>query len=92
MVSGMGGRQKLAVARNLHLAATKHKENNPAIAKALYIRALEWLSDVDSSVEGRDEFMSLVSKQLAEVSAESQGLDSVEDEVSRPAAIAAARY
>jgi len=92
VVNGMGGRQKLAVARNLHLAANKHKENNPAVAKALYVRALEWLSDVDSSVEGRDEFTSLVSKQLAEVSAEPQGLDSVEDELPRPAAIAVARY
>jgi len=87
----MDGRQMLAVARNLHLAANKHKKNNPAVAKALYVRALEWLSDVDSSVAGRDEFTLLVSKQLAELSAELQDLDSAEDQQAPLGAIAAAR-
>lgn len=91
MVNGTDGRQMLAVARNLHLAANKHEKNNPAVAKALYVRALEWLSDVDSSVAGRDEFALLVSKQLAKLSAELQGLDRVEDQQSRLGAIAAAR-
>jgi len=87
----MVGRQKLAVARNLYIAANKHKENNPAVAKALYLRALKWLSDVDSRVEGRDEFTSLVSKQLTEISAELKGSTSVQDERSLPVAIAAGR-
>lgn len=92
VVNGIGGRQKLAVARNLHLAANKHKENNPAVAKALYVRALEWLSDVDSSIAGRDEFTSLVSEQLAAISAEPPSLDNVEAELSLPGVIAAARH
>jgi len=79
----MVGRQKLAVARNLYIAANKHKGNDPEVANALYLRALQWLSDVDSRVEGRDEFTSLVSKQLAEIFAELKGSNSVEDERSR---------
>src|SRR5271167_4334493 len=91
LANRMVGRQKLAVARNLYIAANKHKENNPAVAKALYLRALKWLSDVDSRVEGRDEFTSLVSKQLTEISAELKGSTSVQDERSLPVAIAAGR-
>ncbi len=91
LANRMVGRQKLAVARNLYIAANKHKENNPAVAKALYLRALKWLSDVDSRVEGRDEFTLLVSKQLTEISAELKGSNNVEDEPARPVAIAAGR-
>jgi hypothetical protein len=68
-----------------------HKEDNPAVANVLYLRALEWGSDVASSVESQDESTSLVSKQLAAISAEPQTPDSVADELSRPVVIAVAR-
>lgn len=61
------GRKRLAVAQKLCAIANTYKETNPAIAKALYLRALDWLTVVDSSVEGRGEFESLVLKWLAEI-------------------------
>jgi len=61
------GRQRLAVAQKLCAIANTHKETNPAIAKALYLRALDWLTVVDSGVEGRGEFESLVLERLAEI-------------------------
>jgi len=60
------GGQRLAVAQKLCAIANTHKERDPAIAKALYLRALDWLTVVDSGVEGRGEFESLVLKWLAE--------------------------
>ena len=61
------GRQRLDVAQKLGAIANTHKETNPAIAKALYLRALDWLAVVDSGVERRGDFESLVLKRLAEV-------------------------
>jgi len=61
------GRQRLDVAQELCAIANTHKETDPAIAEALYRRALDWLTIVDGGVEGRGEFESLVLKRLAAV-------------------------
>jgi len=61
------GRQRLDVAQKLCAIANTHKETHPAIAKALYLRALDWLTVVDSGVEGRGELESLVLKRLEEI-------------------------
>jgi hypothetical protein len=60
-------RQRLDVAQKLCAIAATHQETNPVIAKALYLRALDWLAVVDSGVERRGEFESLVLNRLAEI-------------------------
>ena len=52
-------RQRLDVLRSFRAIAATHQETNPVIAKALYLRALDWLAVVDSGAERRGEFESL---------------------------------
>jgi len=61
------GRQRLAVAQKLCAIANTHQETHPTIAKARYLRALDWLTVMDSGVEGRGEVESLVLKRLAKI-------------------------